>query len=228
MTARHCLFAENMSMTKTGFQVSILNAPAQRLTVLGERHTDKILNGKAATDPCYGDLEDVAVLEVAFEDDGFVSALPVAAIEKDARVLIPAIFTPELALRDVVEPGTWAEAFRVDIDPACKNLDRLHNFQKRSSAPTRRVRSLYQGKRRQACIVTSCQTFKGMSGAPILSLTKDRRLFLGGVFVGQGASTPRVCQVSRSCRHDALDDYNLGVSLPDGLRPVLGNTLEPQ
>ncbi|MGZ2257441.1 hypothetical protein [Roseobacter sp. A03A-229] len=213
-TAEHCLWDAGGKRRKVHeLRFSLLGAPEDRFSF-------SVLTNPAQSRGKLADKSDLAILELGTSARAELPKLSSKnrfdlEIPKDlcgdAFVLIPGVFRPSLVVQNDLLPGEWAKAVRVDATDTC--VRRSGNFeyqciQKNSKATNPEQFYPKTNFRNQRCIVVNCQTYPGMSGAPVIGFnTKENTLFSGGVFIRSGDKP----EVGRATCGD-IPGMNIGIT----------------
>ncbi|WP_299508400.1 hypothetical protein [uncultured Roseobacter sp.] len=213
-TAEHCLWDAGGKRRKVHeLRFSLLGAPEERFSF-------SVLTDPAQSRGKLADKSDLAILEL---EPGARAELPKLSSDNrfdleipkdlcgDAFVLIPGVFRPALVVQEDLLPGDWAEAVRMDATDTCVRRSGHFKYQCRQENSKETGPELFYGKtnfRNRRCIVVNCQTYPGMSGAPVIGFSKaENTLFSGGVFIRSGDKP----DVGRATCGD-LPDMNIGIT----------------
>jgi hypothetical protein len=216
LTARHCLYIDKKRTNERIFYVSLMSMPEKRFPVIGERFLEYMVDENTAVDTYpFSDYEDIAVLEVDFDAVPTMNKRVIGPnLKMKDNTLVPGTFVPALFLEDDLSLSSWAEKVRLDYSQNCQWLHETANANSSSNSP------FFSSRRsKKRCIPLECQTFRGMSGAPIIGYSEDDGFFVGGVFIRSGSANSEL--VRATCKNTHLVGYNLGITIPQSLIEAL-------
>lgn len=204
LTAQHCLWVGNTSVRKdlSKLRLALAGEPGRRFDVIEEHPATQ------RSERDFNDYSDVALLRVDFsEGPAFEGVVIGAAPATDQRIIAPGVFVPALVLAGMAtttdDPALWREAIRVDDSHQCAR------FAKGLNGRTIHAPSSIQAR---YCILTRCQTFSGMSGAPVVSFEPDRGFVVSGVYLRHAyaaGGTGAAC--------GSIPGHNLAIALQAGV-----------
>ena len=199
VTARHCLYSQNIRLDPTSYEFRLLAAPSRAFHPTGYQS----LPADGSQGPLT-DLSDYLVLKVSTTVVPFNSGQVALRGDLPYRefLLIPGISVYSYWFRQKMQIESWPDAVRIDKSPSCARF--LYPMNMGTAAA------------RRSCILTQCQTLQAMSGAPIVGYDPNtKQLLVGGIHLRSGPEPRPECGDQTG--------FNVGITLPAEILKLAGS-----
>jgi hypothetical protein len=190
LTAAHCLWNAGSKIDVSAITFRLLASPARKFPVSKLTYEPNVNSEDNLTDGGDYMLLSIDTSTVPFDEKiSFANSIPFGE-----QILIPGVSLFDFWFRQGANINAWERSVHVNRSRSCFRVPMSVNYKK-------------------YCVITTCQTLEGMSGAPIIGYDKkSSRAFIGGVHIRSGEFSAEDGSENRECgQHRGL---NIGIALP--------------